>query len=378
MDNLIKFQMETKEELHNLLKSLVEIPAPSHHEEKRANFIKDWLENQGAKGVYIDEVKNCVYEINCDNADEIVVFMAHTDTVFPDTTPFTLTSDDEYYYAPGVCDDTASLAIMLMVTKFIIKNNLTAKRGVLIVANSCEEGLGNLKGCRFIMEKYGDKVKEFYTFDGNYKFVATRCVGSHRYEIECKTEGGHSFSAFGNNNAIYELSLLINDLYSIEVPKVEGTKTTYNVGIISGGTSVNTIAQSAKMLYEYRSDDYKCLEFMKQSFERAIEKANARGKGEFTVTTVGIRPCGIEVDKAVHEKMINKVYKACEKHTNHKCGIVTMSTDCNIPLSMGIPSLCVGIYEGGGEHTREEKLLKKSLDYGFNICADIMLDEFVI
>lgn len=375
---LKKYQSETLEELHSLLKTLVEIPSPSHHEEKRAKFIKNWLEKQGAKGVYIDDAKNCVLPINCDNADEIVVFMAHTDTVFPDTEPFTLTSDDEYYYAPGVCDDTASLAMMLMVTKFIINNNLSSKRGVLIVANAGEEGLGNLKGCRKVMEKYGSKVKEFYTFDGNYKEVAVNCVGSHRYEIECQTEGGHSFSAFGNSNAIFELSRLITELYSVELPKKEGAKTTYNVGIIEGGTSVNTIAQSAKMLYEYRSDDFECLSFMEKFFNETIEKANLRGKAKFIVKTVGIRPCGIKVDKVLHEKMIEKVIESCEKHSGRKCDRKTSSTDCNIPLSMGIPALCVGIYDGFGEHTREEKLLIKSMEIGYKICADIMLDEFEI
>ncbi|MBR2322930.1 MAG: M20/M25/M40 family metallo-hydrolase [Clostridia bacterium] len=378
LDKLSKFQQSSINELHALLKSLVEIPAPSHHEKNRAEFIKSWLENLGAKGVYIDDAYNCVYPINCDGNDDIVAFCAHTDTVFPDLTPFELKSDNEYFYAPGVCDDTSSLSILLMVTKFIIENNIKPKRGILIVANAGEEGLGNLKGVRQLFKDYEGRISEFYTFDGRINEIATRCVGSHRYEIECKTEGGHSFMAFGNNNSIYELSRLICDLYSIEVPKKEGAKTTYNVGIIVGGTSVNTIAQSAKMLYEYRSDDFECLSIMQKAFEDKIASANARGKAKFTVKTVGLRPCGIDVDNKVHDKMIERVKISAYKH----CGIVpqikTSSTDCNIPLSLGIPAVCVGIYDGFGEHTREEKLLISSMEKGLKICSDVVLDYFEI
>ena len=364
------------EELHSLLKSLVEIPAPSHNEQERANFCKAWLENQGAKGVYIDDALNCVYPINCENCDDIVVFCAHTDTVFPDTTPFELTSDGEYFYAPGVCDDTSSLAIMLMVTKYVIKHNLKAKRGVLIVANSCEEGLGNLKGCRQLMKDYKGRIKEFYTFDGHYTSVATRCVGSHRYEVECFTEGGHSFGAFGNESAVHNLAKLITELYSVELPKKENTKTTYNVGMIEGGTSVNTIPQYAKMLYEYRSDDTECLAYMESNFKKTIDKFNGYGKAKFTVKTVGVRPCGEPADKQLFNSMIKKVKATCEKHTGVTCRETTMSTDCNIPLSQGVPALCVGIYNGCGDHTREEKLLISSMPIGMNICADLMLEEF--
>lgn len=378
LDKLSKFQQSSIDELHALLKSLVEIPAPSHHEKNRAEFIKSWLENLGAKGVYIDDAYNCVYPINCDGNDDIVAFCAHTDTVFPDLTPFELKSDNEYFYAPGVCDDTSSLSILLMVTKFIIENNIKPKRGILIVANAGEEGLGNLKGVRQLFKDYEGRISEFYTFDGRINEIATRCVGSHRYEIECKTEGGHSFMAFGNNNSIYELSRLICDLYSIEVPKKEGAKTTYNVGIIEGGTSVNTIAQSAKMLYEYRSDDFECLSIMQKAFEDKIASANARGKAKFTVKTVGLRPCGIEVDSKVHDKMIERVKLSAIKHAGVEPKIKTSSTDCNIPLSLGIPAVCVGIYDGFGEHTREEKLLISSMEKGLKICSDVVLDYFEI
>lgn len=375
-EKLKQFQDSCIEEMHQLLADLVAIPAPSNHEELRAAFCKDWLEKQGAEGVYIDEALNCVYPINCEGRDDIVVFAAHTDTVFPDTEPFEMKSDGEKFYAPGIGDDTTSLVIMFMVTKFIIQNNIKPNRGILIVANSGEEGLGNLKGTKKLMEDYAGRIKEFYSFDAKYLNIYPRCVGSHRYEVECATKGGHSFSAFGNPNAIAELSALITDLYSVELPQKEGCKTTYNVGAIEGGTSVNTIAQNAKMLYEYRSDDAECLAIMQKHFEDAMARAKARGTATYTVKTVGIRPCGGNVDKDVHNRMIANAIAICEKHTGLPCTPRSASTDCNIPMSMGIPSLCLGVYDGAGAHTREEFVIIDSLPVGLKICSDLILGYF--
>lgn len=363
-------------ELHELLASLVQIPAPSHHEEARAEFCKKWLEEQGAEGVYIDEAKNCVYPINCEGRDNLVVFAAHTDTVFPDTKPFELKSDGKRFYAPGVGDDTACLAILLMTTKFFIRNGIKPDRGVLIVANACEEGLGNLKGVKQIMKDYVGRVRRFYTFDGTYDEVICKCVGSNRYEVECRTEGGHSFSAFGKPNAIAELAEVITKLYQVEIPKKENARTTYNVGMIEGGTSVNAIAQSAKMLYEYRSDDAECLDAMKTQFETVMKEANRKGKANFEVRTIGVRPCGAKVDPVVLNEMTEQTISVCEACSGIPCKKESGSTDCNIPMSLGIPSVCVGLYLGRGAHTREESLEIDSLPVGMNICFQIMQKEF--
>lgn len=378
MEDLRTYQENCIEELHQLLFDLVAIPAPSHHEEQRAEFCKKWLEEQGAEGVYIDEALNVIYPINCEGRDDIVVFAAHTDTVFPDMEGFAVARDEKNFYAPGIGDDTMSLAIMMMVAKYVIQNKISPKCGVLVVGNSCEEGLGNLKGTKQLMKDYAGRVKKFYTFDGKYNNICCKCVGSHRYEVVCETKGGHSFGAFGNSNAIAELSRLISELYEVQVPQKADTKTTYNVGLIEGGTSVNTIAQSAKMLYEYRSDDAECLAIMEKTFLDAIDRANARGKGKFTYKIVGIRPCGGDVDTEIHEEMIKRVIEICEGYSGIECRREKGSTDCNVPMSMGIPSVCPGIYFGGGAHTREEWVQIDSIPVGLRICFDIMMDYFEI
>ena len=160
------------------------------------------------------------------------------------------------------------------------------------------------------------------------------------------------------------------------MPEKAGTKTTFNVGVVEGGTSVNTIAQRAKMLYEYRSDDKESLEYMRNFFVGEIEKAKADGIADISVKLVGDRPCGGNVDQNKLREMTDRVVSVCEKYSGIKCEEKSGSTDSNIPMSLGVPSVCVGSQMSYGAHTREEKLLIKSLPIGLKITAEIVLGYF--
>ena len=361
-----EFINENYGELIKLIEELCKIPAPSHNEEKRAEYCRMWLENLGAKGVYIDEALNVVFPLNCEESDKITVFVAHTDPVFPDTEPMPYVDDGEFIRCPGVGDDTASLAVLLMCAKYFVKNGIKPKNGILFVANSCEEGLGNLKGTRKIFEDYRGRIESFVSFDANYDSIYDDCVGSHRYEVEVKTEGGHSFGRFGNKNAIHALAEMVAEIYKIEVPHRENTKTTYNVGIISGGTSVNTIAESASMLCEYRSDDVSCLKIMEEKFKCIFENARNE-KVAVNVTRVGERPCKDKLDESKQAALANRLSDVVESVIGKKPVRRSASTDCNIPLSLGVPALCIGVYMGGGAHTRAEWVNKKSLITGLEV-----------
>ncbi len=376
-DELNRYLADSVEEMHAFLKDLCLIPAPSHMEDERAAFVKNWLENIGAKGVYIDEAKNVVFPMNCDGCDDITAFAAHTDTVFPLETPLNFVNDGENFRCPGVGDDTACLVVMLMIVKYIVQKGIRPQKGVLFVANACEEGLGNLKGTRQLFKDYEGRIQRFVTFDGSMSHVTAKAVGSYRYSIEVSTTGGHSWGNFGNENAIAVLSALIADLYTLQIPVKEGTKTTFNVGTISGGTSVNTIAQNASMLFEYRSDDVECLEMMTRQFEEKIQKAQENPNATIKVETVGIRPCGEAKDKALHQAMIERAVEVSARHTGlETIRITSGSTDCNIPLSLGVAAICPGLYLGGGAHTREEWLNIKSLEMGLRVAAELILDYF--
>ena len=366
MDNLKEFIFNQKELLLKTLKELCLIPAPSHFEQKRAEYCKTWLENYGAKGVYIDEALNVIFPINCENSQEITVVVAHTDTVFPDLEPMPYTDDGEKIYCPGVGDDTASVSVMLLTAKYFIEKNIKPKKGLMFVCNSCEEGLGNLKGTRQIFKDYAGRISQFLSFDSKLNKIADRCVGSHRYKVEVATEGGHSYLAFGNRNAIAEISQIINEIYSIKISEIGRSRTSYNVGTIEGGTSVNTIAQTASMLCEYRSDNLDCLAQMQSAFEVVFARAKERGV-DIKVSKIGERPCMGEVDLERIENMANICEKIVQEVTGMKVERESSSTDCNIPLSLGIPALCIGVYMGGEWHTRNEWVKKNSLLFGLEI-----------
>lgn len=360
-----------KQNMYNTLSELCAIPAPSHFEHKRADFCATFLKNSGAQPVYIDEALNVVFPINCENNSNITVIAAHTDTVFPDLEPMPYSDDGSKIFCPGVSDDTASVVTLLYTAKYFIENSITPKDGIIFVANSCEEGLGNLKGIRQIFKDYKSRIKQFITFDSQPDVIADNCVGSHRYEVEVITEGGHSFSEFGKKNAIAEISKIISKIYSIEVPQIGNSVTTYNVGTIEGGTSVNTIAQSAKMLCEYRSDNHICLDYMKKIFD-SIFQDSFSDDVKFNITLVGERPCA-NIDPSKIELLKQTVVPIIEDVIKTSIKTCSMSTDCNIPLSLGIPSLCIGVNSHGGIHTREEWLEKKSMIPGLEVGIKVAL-----
>lgn len=362
------------QETIELLKTLCAIPAPSHHEERRAEFVKNWFEKRGLSAE-IDDAKNVRCGFALDEHQDMVVVMAHMDTVFPDMEPMPMREEGEKLYCPGVGDDTANLAGMMILVDRLHRMGYKPACGVLFVGNSCEEGLGNLKGCKAIMRDFSARVKAFITLDGNTEEVCARAVGSTRYRITAKTRGGHSFADFGMRNAIEVLSRLTCALYRQNVPHMVGSVTTYNVGVISGGTSINAIAQHAEMLYEYRSNDPQCMAVMKEKLD-TILRENALPDAQVEVEVLGERPCGAATDKNAQSELENAALQVLAQYAGTKPQVTAGSTDCNIPLSLGIPSVCFGMYRGEGAHTREEWIEPESMRQGMKVAAAMLLNWF--
>lgn len=356
-----------------LLKTLAAIPAPSHHEEQRAAFIRNWLVDNGAQTVIIDSAKNVVLPLNWGRKPGLCV-MAHTDVVFPDTTPLPLRVENDRLYAPGVGDDTANVVALMLCAKFFLTHPELIPEPLLIVFNSCEEGLGNLKGVRQIMADHAEKIHALVSFDCQSDSIISRAVGSQRWQVDVSTRGGHSFSDFGNANAIAKLSELVTMLYRQGVPHIDGCHTTYNVGLISGGTSVNTIAQNAQMTYEYRSDNRNCLAIMEQQFHDLLQQMQSQD-AVFSVTNIGDRPCGGTVDTARHEALLRRCAGAIREIYATEPPLCAASTDANIPLSLGIPAATFGLYRGGGAHTRQEYVELDTLTPGLKIALRFFLSE---
>ena len=373
---LERYIADSQQELLQLIRDLCKIPAPSHREERRAEFCRNWFARNGGEGVYIDEAMNVVCPVGDSGDNALVVFMAHTDTVFPDLEPMPFTEHDGKMFCPGVTDDTANLAVMMICAKYFLRNGIIPNTGLLFVANSCEEGLGNLKGSRKIVETYGDRIRALVTLDGtNPQAVVTKAVGSHRYRVTVRTEGGHSFSHFGNKNAIHYLADMIQTLYRVRVPVDADSKTTYNVGTISGGTSVNTIAQEAQMLYEYRSDSLACLRAMEDMFHQVIAHYRSLDV-EVEVEKIGDRPCAGDVPSDAWQALLDKICAAIHETVGKEAVFTSGSTDANTALAAGIPSACISACFGGRCHTREEWLDIASLHDGCRLFMALLQNYF--
>ncbi len=361
------------EEALALLKELAAIPAPSGHEGRRAERVLQWLHQKGGTAAYIDEALNVVLPFANPDTRDTAVLMAHTDIVFPDEGPIAVSEENGRLLAPGVGDDTANLVCLLMAAAYVISKGLKPRLNVIVAANSCEEGLGNLKGCRHIMEQYGDRTVEFISFDGTLSKCTAVAVGSQRYRVRVKTEGGHSYGAFGNESAIHRLAEMIVLLHQQQVPTK--AKTTYNVGVIEGGTTVNTIAESAQMLYEFRSEDRACLAQMEDSFTRIVDGFRDRGI-QVEVETLGIRPCNGDIDPAQHQQLIDRSLQDMRAFYPGEVRLTASSTDANIPLSLGIPAVTFGLIEGGRAHTYEEWINIDSLRMGLPLALRTLLHSF--
>ncbi len=361
------------EEHKALLKRFAAIPAPSGNEDRRVSFLIEYLKELGYEPVS-DEAKNVLVRIG--GAGRAACFMAHTDVVFPDTEPLPVFEDQDKLYAPGIGDNSADVCAMLTMLKYFREHRMEPKTPLLFVLDSCEEGLGNLKGVRRVMRDHGDGIESVVCFDCSLdEGLITRAVGSERYRVTCTTRGGHSFAAFGNPNAIHRTAELITKLYEQAIPEKPGTRTTFNAGVITGGTSINTIAQSCEMLYEYRSDDHECLEFMRKQFDKLLKDADC-ADARFETELIGERPCGKAVDEKALAALIGRCEDAIVSVTGEMPARNAGSTDANIPLSLGVPAVTFGLLTGAGAHTREEWLYTDSLRTGLEIGLKLLCDNW--
>lgn len=313
----------------------------------------------GYADAHVDEVGNVVAELPGASNGPTVLIAGHLDTVFPEGTNVAVTRDGTRYKGAGIGDDCRGLAVVLATARAVKQSGVRFDGRVLFVANVGEEGPGNLRGTRHLLgTTYKGKVDYFISVDGTGNDITSRAVGSNRYRVHFQGPGGHSYGAFGMPNPIHAMGRAIASISEIKVPR--SPKTTFNVGIVSGGTSVNSIAMEGVMDVDMRSESAEELAKVDVLVRKAIDDAvtaelarwPASTKGlKVRIDTIGIRPTGAQSDSA----RIVRAALAAAHELGLKPGIGASSTDSNYPISLGIPAITIdGGGDGSGAHSHDE------------------------
>ncbi len=357
-----------RDRLDDILEQIItiqQIPAPTFDEARRARFIEAQFHELGLIDVEQDAIHN-VYGRLPGSAPgrPPVIISAHTDTVFPADTDLKVKRVGPLLYGPGIGDNCTGVAGLLQIAAAIRQHAIGHAADIYFVANVGEEGMGDLRGMRAVVERFGGRAVYLVVEGGLFGKLIHQAVGVRRYHIEVTAPGGHSWGGFGAASAIHELGHLIVDIDDLIVPAVP--KTTYNVGIIQGGLSINSIANEAHMWLDLRSEGQDALAQLVSEVEDIMRRRNrlyaAEGRGvEIAMTQVGDRPAGT-IDRlspvvAAAEAALRAV--GCDDPH-----YITGSTDANIPLSLGYPAVCLGLTHSGNSHRPDEFIDKTNLPAG--------------
>jgi acetylornithine deacetylase/succinyl-diaminopimelate desuccinylase-like protein len=338
---------------------LTEIPAPPFQEAQRAVAVKALLASSGLE-VQIDKTGNVIGELRGANEKEIVVLSAHLDTVFPASTEVKVRREGDRLLAPGVSDNGTGLAALVAIARACHESHVKPRRTVLFVADVGEEGEGNLRGMRALIEAYKPKLKAVIVLDGSgTDHVTTKALASRRLEATITGPGGHSWSDFGMPNPINALVRASVRFINSKVPV--SPRTTFNIGQIEGGTSVNSIPYEAKLKVDIRSESEDELAKLESALRDCLaagvrdemESARDRSKGklEWKMELLGSRPGG----ELPANSALLAALRSADEYVGNQSRIERSSTDANVPLSHGIDAISIGAGgTGGGAHSLQE------------------------
>jgi len=335
------------------LRTLTQIPAPPFQEEERGRAFLAMLQEVGVDSAWVDEVGNVIGLRRGTGSGEVLAISGHLDTVFPPETDVTIRESGDTLFAPGIADDTRGLATVLAVLRAMNEANLRTEADILFIGNVGEEGIGDLRGMKHLFRDGGPRIDHFISVDGTGASGITHMgLGSHRYRITFIGPGGHSWGAFGLANPAHALGRAIRYFQDGADPYTRNAteRTSYNVGRIGGGTSVNSVPFESWMEIDMRSHGVETLGAIDAILQGAVQRAVAeendlRTRGEaltVDVELVGDRPSGeiAEDDPFVQQAA------AVTRALGMEPSFGRSSTDANIPISMGIPAITIG---GGGQ-----------------------------
>ncbi len=348
---------------------LTQIPAPPFMEETRARVYADWLREAGADSVFIDDEGNVVAlragrggtRGSVDGRRRVVAISGHLDTVFPADLDVTVTRRGDTLFAPGIGDDTRGLAALLTVLRGLEAAGIETEADVRIIATVGEEGLGDLRGMKYLFRDEADPIDAWIDLDGTgLGRIIHQGLGSYRYRVTYRGPGGHSWGAFGLASPAHALGRAIRYFQDAADSFTRvGARTSYNVGRLGGGTSVNSIPFEAWMEVDMRSESPASLDRIDEAFREAMERALAEENAlrrdgpeiELELDRIGTRPSG-EIPE--DHPLVLRAKTAIELMGSEPV-LGRSSTDSNIPISLGIPAITIGSGgAGGGAHSPGE------------------------
>ena len=326
-----------------------QIPAPTFHEERRAVYIRDEMLRIGLDEVFLDEQGNVFGRWRGGDAEPFIL-SAHLDSVHPLDKSLPLEVTTGKITGPGSADNALGLAALLTIGKCLVQHGQRFDGDIWLVADVCEEGLGNLAGMQRVVDRFGEAVQAYLVLEGlGLGQVCHRGLGVARYRISAQCQGGHAWVNQGEPSAIHELAAVIHTMTEIILP--QKPRSSLNVGIVQGGTSINTIAASAFCEVDLRSEDQAGLERLVQRVRRIVMGRERKGV-HFEMELIGVRPAG----SIRPSHPLVKLALECLAELHVPAVLEIGSTDANIPLSRGIAAVCLGLTRGGAPHTDSEYL----------------------
>ena len=341
--------------------ALTEIPAPPFKEQKRAVAMQEYFTSLGADFVWIDEVGNVLALVEGSKGNLNIAVDAHLDTVFPEGTDVRVRIQNDTLYAPGIADDTRGLSMLLTLLETLRTTGIQPEHNLLLIASVGEEGLGDLRGVKHLFRKDGPKIDKWISVDGgSLARVNNQGLGSYRYRVHFDGPGGHSWGAFGLANPHHALGGMISKFVQYADAYIKsGPKTSYNIGTIRGGTSVNSIPFESVMEVDIRSIEPSRLDDMEELLKQAANEAliyqnsiKRRGPDlSLRIDKIGNRPSG----KLSESLPLIQSALAASQSFGAEPQLTIGSTNSNIPISKNIPAVTIGIGGRGGKaHSLDE------------------------
>jgi acetylornithine deacetylase/succinyl-diaminopimelate desuccinylase-like protein len=361
---------------------LTEIEAPPFKEEKRAKVFANYFNELGLDSVWVDTRGNVLGLLRGSVGERTVALDAHLDTVFPEGTDVRVRIQNDTLYAPGIGDDTRGLSMLLTIIETLKTEKIQPKDDILLVGSVGEEGLGDLRGVKHLFREEGPRIDSWIAIDGgSIGRVNNKALGSYRYRVTFKGPGGHSWGAFGLANPHHALGEAISNFVKVaDEYTSEGPKTSYNVGVISGGTSINSIPFESVMQIDIRSLDPKRLDAMEALLQTAVQKAlvqqnNTKRQGpdlSVEIDKIGNRPSGELSDQL---PLVQRTLAATIAFGT-KPYLTRGSTNSNIPIAKGIPAVTIGRGgDGGKAHSLDEWWINKEGYKAIQLALLILLLE---